>query len=86
MTTEQLQEHLAQAEWHIAELKWRIAKHELLVAATSPEGLAREDATRTLELLKDTVPILEKHRELILSWIEEKAQQMTIAASERGSD
>jgi len=74
MTTEQLQEHLAQAEWHIAELKWRIAKQELSVAVIPPESLAREDAIRALELLKDSLPILEKHRELILTWIEEKAK------------
>ena len=74
MTTEQLQEHLAQAERHIAELTWRITKQRQLVGGLPLKSEVRDEAIQTLVALTESLPILEKHRELILSWIEEKAK------------
>jgi hypothetical protein len=74
MTAEQLREHLAQAEQHIAELKRRISKQRQLVGRLPLESLVREEAIDTLVVLEGNLPILEKHREQLRSWIEEKAK------------
>jgi len=74
MTAEQLRENLAQAERHIAESKWRIDKQRQLVGGLPLESEVRDEAKQTLVALTESLPILEKHRELIRSWIEEKAK------------
>src|SRR5262245_3129158 len=53
MTSERLQEHLAQAEQHIAEMKRRIAKQRQVVGALPLESRVRDDAIQTLGVLTD---------------------------------
>jgi hypothetical protein len=72
--TEQLREHLAQAKRHIAELKRQIARQRQFVDGLPLESRVREDAVQMLVVLEDSLPILEQHRDLITSWLEERAK------------
>jgi hypothetical protein len=74
MDSKRLREHLAQTERKIAELKRQIARQRQLVAGLPLEKpRTREDAVQLLEALEDTLPILERHCELIRRWLEERA-------------
>jgi len=74
MDSKRLRKHLEQAERHIAELKGQIARQQQLIDGLPLESDVREDAVQMLTILKDTLPILEKHRDLITSWLEERAK------------
>jgi hypothetical protein len=72
MTTEQMREHLARAEQHIAELK--IARQRQLVDGLPLESGVRREAMQMLTVLEDSLPTLERHREFISKWLEDRAK------------
>jgi hypothetical protein len=54
-------------------LKRQIARHQQLVDGLPLKNRVREDAVQMLAVLEDSLPILEQHRDLIRSWLEEGA-------------
>jgi hypothetical protein len=74
LATEQMREHLAQAEQHLAKLKRHIVRQQQLVDGMPLESPVREKAAQMLTMLQESVPILEQHRDLIRSWLREGAK------------
>jgi hypothetical protein len=59
-------EHLAEADRHIAEGQQRIAEQEARIAELQRDGHPTAEAVEMLHKFKDTLRLMEEHRQIIL--------------------
>jgi hypothetical protein len=62
--------HLARADRHIAGAKERVVRQRQLVARLAGTGHSARDAESFLSVLTNVVSIFERHRLLILNWLQ----------------
>jgi hypothetical protein len=65
MTPDRHREHLARADRHIAELRSRISHQLEIVERLRSYGVSNQDREDLLEILGESLRILQRHRELL---------------------
>lgn len=69
MAQRTLEEDLAEADRHIAEEKARMARQSDLITRLAAKGRSTTQAEAKLNVLKDSLTVMETHRQLILKMI-----------------